>query len=407
MKTLTTMLAVALVVSIFACLPTLNAAVIRHSQQFVEYVETSSTQAVPLPEKTLQLANEIKTIAPEISDPYLREGLLKTSRLLEEGKVTEAITEYQKLMDYATSLLESGELSTEEYGELLRIFSQASTLASELPVSWQTSLRNYYATYFNSLSSKLYSEGVVNNDEDLIRLAKELKDLSYSLESGKLSLNDVEKALDVLKEISSKEQGTLKTLENVDRSLSFLKNIASSLSGEQKLLPEARGGLSLVKNYASFLKAPSLSMFTPNYLAPNVTTLTYIGAIVATALLTYFLITFLRRFSIKASARKVVEKIRHTVRSEGKAKALISGVVEAYWYAVGFLSKLIPKLNHETHREYLEKIKAKESDVKDYFEKLTFLYEKDRFSKRRASEEEFREAMLLAKKIESTVLKKI
>jgi len=415
MKTSLTLFAIALVASLLTCSSIVSAAVIRHSQQFVEYVETvatetSTTQLLQIPEEALKLANEIKSLAPEFSNTEIQRRLLETSKLLKEGNTVEAINNYQELMDYATDLLKSGELNVEEYGELLRIFSQMTNLARELPVSQQIALRNYYASYLNSLSDKLYYEGVTSNDVDLVKLAKELKDLSYALKSGEVPLNDIERALSALEKLSSEKQVAPEALEDIGRSLNVLKNIVSAFPKRTGSTPQISGGNGLgsfVKNYVSSLRISSITMpsLALGSLTSNMTTLMYVGAIIAVMVLTYFLIMFLRKLSVKVSARKVVEKIVYRAKQEIKAKARISGVIEAYWYAVGILSKLIPKLDYETHREYLGKVRI--NDIRGDFEKLTFLYEKDRFSKKKASEEESKEAESLAKKIESNVLKRV
>jgi len=415
MKASLTLFAIVLVVSLFTCSSIVSAAVIRHSQQFVEYVETVATETLTtqlpqIPEEALKLANEIKSLAPEFSDTEIQKKLLETSKLLEEGNTAEAINNYQELMDYATGLLESGELDVEEYGELLRIFSQMTNLARELPVSQQIALRDYYASYLNSLSDKLYYEGVTGNDVDLVKLARELKDLSYALKSGEVSLNDIERTLSALEKLSSEKQVAPEALEDIDRSLNVLKNIVSAFPKQTESTSQIPGGSGLssfVKNYVSSLRIPSITMpsLALGSLTSSMTTLMYVGAIVAVMVLTYFLVMFLRKFGVKVSARKVVEKIVYRARREIKAKVRISGVIEAYWYAVGILSKLIPKLDYETHREYLRKVRI--NDIRGDFEKLTFLYEKDRFSKKKAGEEESKEAESLAKKIESSVLKRV
>ena len=411
MRTLLTLFIIVSVISLLTCPFVVSAAITRHSQQFVEYVETVATETLTtqIPKEDLQLASEINSLAQEFSNKEIQDKLLETSRLLREGNTAEAINNYQELMDYATSLLESGELNVEEYGKLLRILSQMTSLVRELPVNQQIALRNYYASYLNSLSDKLYYEGVVNNDIDLIKLARELKDLSYALKSGEVSLSDIEKTLNTLEKLSSKKQVVPETLENIDQDLKFLKNIVLGFPKHagSTLLPESSGLSSFVKNYVGSLKIPSITMpsVASGFLVPDTTTLMYIGAIIAVMVLTYFLIVFFRKFGVKVSARKIVEKIVYKAKHEIKAKTGISGVVEAYWYTVGVLSKLIPRLDYETHREYLRKISMDE--VKGDFEKLTFLYEKDRFSKTKASEKETIEAVSLARKIESNVLKRI
>ena len=412
MKASLTLFAIVLMVSLLTCSSTVSAAIIRHSQQFVDYVatETLATQLPQIPEEALQLANEIKSLTPELSNPEIQRKLLETSKLLEEGNIAKAISNHQELMDYATALLESGELNVEEYGELLRIFSQIITLAEELPVNQQIVLRNYYASYMNSLSDKLYYEGIISNNMDLIELAKELKDLSYALKYGDASLNDVERILSTLEKLSSEKQVTPEALEDINQSLNVLRNMVSMFPKQTEStlqIPGGNGLSSFVKNYVGSLRAPSITMpsLALGSLASNMTTLMYVGAIVAVMVLTYFLIMFLRKIGVKVSVRKVVEKITYTVGHEIAAKARVSRVVEAYWYAVGFLSKLIPKLNCETHREYLRKVQI--NDVREDFEKLTFLYEKDRFSRKKADEKESEEAEYLAKKIESNVLKRI
>jgi len=415
MKASLTLFAIVLVVSLFICSSIVSAAVIRHSQQFVEYVETVATETLTtqlpqISEEALKLANEIRSLAPEFSNTEMQRKLLETSKLLEEGNTAEAVNNYQELMDYATDLLESGELNVEEYGELLRIFSQMTNLARELPVSQQIALRNYYASYLNSLSDKLYYEGVTSNDVDLVKLARELKDLSYDLKSGEVSLNDIERTLSALKKLSSEKQVAPEALEDIDQSLNVLKNIVTAFPKQTGSTPQIPGGNGLgsfIKNYVSSLRIPSITMppLALGSLTSSMTTLMYVGAIVAVMVLTYFLVMFLRKFGVKVSARKVVKKIVYRARCEIKAKAGISRVIEAYWYAVGILSKLIPKLDYETHREYLRKVRI--NDIRGDFEKLTFLYEKDRFSKKKAGEEESKEAESLAKKIESNVLKRV
>ncbi len=415
MKASLTLFATVLVVSLLICSSVVNAAVVRHSQQFVDYVETVATETLAtqlpqIPEEALQLASEIESLVPEFSDPEIQRELLEISKLLEEGNTVEAINNYQELMDYAANLLESGGLSVEEYGELLRIFSQMTTLAGELSVDQQIALRNYYASYMNRLSDKLYYEGITSNNMDLVELAEELKDLSYALKSGDASLNDIERVLSSLEMLSSKKQIAPETLEDIDQSLNVLRNVASIFPEQTVTSPHALGGdglSSFVKNYVGSLRTPLITMpsIALSSLASNTTTLMYVGAIVGAMVLTYFLVMFLRKFGVKVSARKVVEKIVYSVKREIKAKVRISGVIEAYWYAVGILSKLVPKLNYETHREYLKKVRI--NDIRGDFEKLTFLYEKDRFSREKASEKESEEAEYLAKKIELNVLKRI
>ncbi len=406
LKTLTVVLVVMLLFNV----ATAMAAIVRHSQQFIEYVETASIQ-IPQefqisPEMIGQTVGDIKSLASEIDDPKIHNRLLETSELLERGDTAEALRNYQELMDYATDLLNSGKLNVEDYGRLLKIYSQMANLIRGLPIEQQMALKRYYISYIDNLSDKLFLEGIAKNDKDLVNLAKELRDLAYSLRTGKVSVEDVEKTLSMLKNVNVEKQVfDPDILENIDWNMGFLKNMVSKTKSPSESIGVDSLG-SFVKNYVGSFKALSIPMLSIplGNIGSELNTLAYIGAVIATLVLMYFLSTVLRKYGVRFSARKAVEKVVYKAKT-AVAKVKMSSVIEAYWYAVGILSRIIPKLSHETHREYLEKVKL--DYVREDFEKLTFLYEKDRFSTEKISGKDVEEALELARNIESKVLKRV
>ncbi len=87
-----------------------------------------------------------------------------------------------------------------------------------------------------------------------------------------------------------------------------------------------------------------------------------------------------------------VEYLKLLVRSTGKPSLPEVGevaagggrtneVVKAYWTAVSFLSRLVPRKPSETHREYLVKVRGGAPEVLGSFEKLTTYYELVRYSR--------------------------
>ncbi len=403
---------VSLVVLLFNVAVTM-AAIVRHSQQFVEYVETASTQIpqelqIPpgMAQMISQIVDDTKSLASEIDDTKIRSKLLKTSELLEKGDTAEVLRNYQELMDCATDLLDSGKINVEDYDKLLKIYSQIANLIGELPIEQQMALKRYYISYIDNLSDELFLKGITRNDKDLVNLARELRDLAYSLRTGEISAEDVEKTLSMLRNVNVEKQVfNPGALESIDWNLSFLKNIVLKTKSPSESVSISGLG-SFVKNYVGSFKALSIPMLgiSLGNIGLELNTLAYIGTVVAALVLMYFLSTVLRKYGVRFSARKAVEKIIYKAKT-AVTKAKISSIIEAYWYAVGILSRIIPRLSCETHREYLEKVKL--DYVRGDFEKLTFLYEKDRFSTEKLGDKDAKEALELARNIESKVLKRI
>lgn len=67
-------------------------------------------------------------------------------------------------------------------------------------------------------------------------------------------------------------------------------------------------------------------------------------------------------------------------------------IIRAYWRAVGALSAVEPKLESETHREYLKRMSGKAAVIAKELGELTRLYELARFSARKLGYEDARRA---------------
>ncbi len=249
------------------------------------------------------------------------------------------------------------------------------------------------------------------------------KDDLSRLGLGNVSPEDIKALADVLKKASELAKSTnsadvLKKLANI---LSKVNVNTSLLASAFKLVNNANAphiGKALLEGIQSLSKSstsvPKLP-YIPRVSIPNVPKLSVpkvsnvnvsSGALlpiiltIATVVATYLAYRFLGLKSVIARIRKEVKLgIEGVVR---RFSGINAEVIKLYWEGVAYLSRVVPKYDSETHREYLRKAYGLGGEE---FKELTQLYELARWSGKKLLKEHLVRANELLGKVKAKVLR--
>lgn len=319
-----------------------------------------------------------------IQDAELRTSLNQTiSQWLLEGATEEDIRSYIEMID---AMYRSGEISETDYIKALSaiknvvdvvLYKQLAETVSELD---DEDLRSYIGLLID-----MYEQGYITLDN----LAKALEDIASSSDISESDYNKIASMVDTINSMEPLLHETTTLYTDV------LNEVAKELGSLQQFIPQEQlGGLSLPKPPELRLAGgeggisigmPSLvlpSLALPQIYMENTQNMIYAFLVLLGLILIAFVFKYLSRKGLTSRLAMLISSRFRPLHVPAGSLEGFPKVVRIYWSAVGSIERKlgVPKLDHETHREFLLKAGKALGERVKAFEKITHAYELYRFA---------------------------
>ncbi|MEM3833711.1 MAG: hypothetical protein QW128_09045 [Thermoprotei archaeon] len=303
------------------------------------------------------------------------------NQLLSNGtsQVINSLNDSKRLNDDLNTLLNSGQISSNDYTILQSILGNNTNLSQLLQILSKDNL-----TDIISMLQSLQNVKDPNQAKQMYQNILSVINNKYS--SGKMSLTDYIAALKALQLIGSSKNIDTTDLNDMLRTaeLEYLKNMASLLSNINGLKTPSISETPLSFNKSSTISSPNIALqplFSINTLPSGLALpndlqifnplIILIVSIIAVSILAW------RWRTIFSSIMNLIERNKTMVISTDLEK--YSESIKLYWNSVSMLSRKVPINSCDTHREYMSRVLQNLPSVGNDFSKIAMTYELERF----------------------------